>query len=84
MPSYEMRDGVWIVDPQEGLFVGQVPVPAGGAWSEVNIPPAKNPSSVDCAKEKPENSRAEKANTRNLFKTTSQQGDLTAVRNYSG
>src|SRR5438270_5211520 len=78
-----MRAGVWIVAPQEGLVVGQLPMPAAGFLSDVKIPPANTAMSVDCAKLKPENNSVQKSIPRILFKMTSQQ-KLNCWRHYNG
>src|SRR6185312_17449169 len=72
-PSYDMRAGVWIVAPQNGFVAGQLPMPAAGFLSEVKMPPAKTPISVDCAKPSVDSNSVPKRIPRILFKLTSQQ-----------
>ena len=74
---------MWIVDQQEGLVIVQVPVPIGGFWSEVKIPPANTAMSVDWAKLRLENKSVQNNAPRMLFKMTSQQR-LNRWRHYKG
>lgn len=56
----------------------------GTLLSEVNIPPAKTPISVDCAEANVESTTAKKTN-RTFFKQgTSQRGEFTAARIIAG
>jgi hypothetical protein len=74
---------VWIVAPQEELLIVQLPVPIGGFWSEVKIPPANTAMSVDWAKLRPENKSVQNNAPRILLKMTSQQR-LNCWRHYKG
>jgi hypothetical protein len=71
-----MRVGVWtVVEPHEGPEM-LVMHERGVLVSEVNIPPAKTPISVDCAKVKVESRTARGRASRNFFnfKMASQRG----------
>ncbi len=72
-----------VVDPHE-VPDRLVTQERGALVSEVKIPPAKTPISVDCAKVKVENSRTRETAHSNFLKIASQQGEFTAVRIITG
>jgi hypothetical protein len=63
-----MRVGVWTVPEPHEVPERLVTHERGVLVSEVNIPPAKTPISVDCAEANVESRVAKKVANRNFFK----------------